>query len=107
MSSPTAGVHDDIYDGPATLTAADSCEQVRVRLTGHIDPIDGQYHWQGTIFGPLPEDFTRNRTMTVAVGERSATARIAEQTPQGTHSIAGVGAPPFAMSIVELSTQHR
>ena len=47
------GVHDDIYDGPATLTLADASAQVRVRLTGHVDPIDGQYHWQGTIFGQM------------------------------------------------------
>jgi hypothetical protein len=30
------------------------------------------------------------------VGEHNAPARITEETPQGTHSIAGVGAPPFA-----------
>jgi hypothetical protein len=98
VSSPSQGVHDDNYDGPATLTAAGSSEQVRVRLTGHIDPIDGQYHWQGTIFGDLPASLTRARTVTLAVDERSASARITEGTPQGTHSIAGVGAPPFALS---------
>jgi hypothetical protein len=95
VSSP---VHDDGYDGPATLTAGGRSEQVRVRLTGHIDPIDGQYHWQGTIFGQLPPDLTRPRTLTLAVGDSSAPARITEETPQGTHSIAGVGAPPFAIA---------
>jgi hypothetical protein len=39
----------------------------------------------------------------LAVGERSASARIVEKTPQGTHSIAGVGAPPFALADVELT----
>ena len=38
------------------------------------------------------------------MGERIASARITEETPQGTHSIAGVGAPPFALADVELST---
>jgi uncharacterized protein DUF4873 len=97
------GVHDDIYDGPATLTVAEVGRQVRVRLTGHVDPIDGQYHWQGTIFDQLPADLTRARTVTLAVGDHSASAGITEATPQGTHSIAGVGAPPFALADVELA----
>ena len=90
------GVHDDIYDGPATLTVAEVGRQVRVRLTG-------QYHWQGTIFGQLPADLTRARTVTMAAGDHSASAGITEATPQGTHSIAGVGAPPFALADVELA----
>lgn len=102
--SSAVGVHDDTYDGPATLTAADASAQVRVRLTGHVDPIDGQYHWQGTVFGQLSADLKQARTATLAVGERIASARIIEETPQGTHSIAGVGAPPFAQADVELST---
>jgi hypothetical protein len=46
---------------------------------------------------------TRARTVTLAVGDHSASARITEATPQGTHSIAGVGAPPFALADVELA----
>jgi hypothetical protein len=42
----------------------------------------------------------------LAVGERSASARITEQTPQGTHSIAGVGAPPFALAEVALEVSQ-
>lgn len=96
--------HNDIYDGAATLILADTCRQVRVRLTGHVDPIDGQYHWQGTVFDQLPAGLlAQARSVNLAVGERSASARITEQTLQGTHSIAGVGAPPFALSDVELT----
>lgn len=102
LSSPE-GVHDHIYDGPATLTVAETSAEVRVRLAGHIDPIDGQYHWQGTVFDHLPAELARTRTATLTVGERSAPARIVEETPQRTHSIAGVGAPPFASADVELA----
>jgi cation diffusion facilitator CzcD-associated flavoprotein CzcO len=102
--SSSAGLRDDSYGGPATLTLSDTCRQVRVRLTGHIDPIDGQYHWQGTIFDHLPADLlARARSVNLTVGKRSASARIIEETPQGTHSIAGVGAPPFALADVELT----
>jgi hypothetical protein len=99
------GVHDDIYDGAATLTVADACQQVRVRIAGHIDPIDGQYHWQGTLFGQFSADvLARVRTVTLTVGERSVSARIIEETSQATYSIAGVGAPPFTLADVEVAT---
>jgi cation diffusion facilitator CzcD-associated flavoprotein CzcO len=102
--SSYAGVQDDIYDGPATLTLADVDHPVRVRLTGHVDPIDGQYHWQGTVFDQLPADvLTKSRTVELAVGGQTAPARIIEATPQGTHSIAGVGTPPFALADVEFT----
>jgi cation diffusion facilitator CzcD-associated flavoprotein CzcO len=94
---------DETYDGTATLTIASACHPVRVRLTGHLDPIDGRYHWRGTVFSspsqPLPDEVLKQvRTVTLTVGERSAPARIIEQTPWGTHSIAGVGAPPYALT---------
>lgn len=96
----------EIYDGAATLTIGDASHPVRVRLTGRIDPIDGHYHWQGTVFSPLvdpvsgkPDDALKQaRAATLTVGNRSAPARIVEQTPWGTHSIAGVGAPPYPLN---------
>jgi Domain of unknown function (DUF4873) len=93
----------DIYDGAATLTIGDATHPVHVRLTGRIDPIDGHYHWQGTVFSPpsdplLDEALKQSRAATLTVGDLSAPARIVEQTPWGTHSIAGVGAPPYALN---------
>ena len=98
--SSSAPERDDTYDGAATLEVAGASHPVRVRLTGHLDPIDGRYHWRGTVFGspsrPLPDEVLRQaRTATLTVGQRSAAARIVEQTPWGTHSVAGVGAPPY------------
>ena len=73
-----------------------------MRLAGHVDPIDGQYHWQGTVFDKLSEDLVKQgRAVSLAVGDRTTPARITEQTPQGTHSIAGVGLPPFALAEIE------
>jgi cation diffusion facilitator CzcD-associated flavoprotein CzcO len=87
----------ETYDGAATLTVAGAQREVRVRLTGHLDPLDGRYHWQGTVFDELTGDALKNsRAATLTVGERSAPARIVEQTPWGTHSVAGVGTPPYA-----------
>jgi Domain of unknown function (DUF4873) len=101
-------VHDNIYNGAATLTAAGTDQQVHVRLIGHIEPIDGQYHWQGTIFDQLPDEFAKPaRAVTLTIGESSASARITEETPQGTYSIAGVGAPPFGLTEAELAVLRR
>lgn len=91
------------YDGAATLTIAGTHHRVRVRLAGHLDPNDGHYHWQGTVFAspsrPLPDELLQqSRTATLTVGKRSAPARIVEKTPWGTHSVSGIGAPPYATS---------
>jgi cation diffusion facilitator CzcD-associated flavoprotein CzcO len=102
--SSSAGVEDDTYDGPATLTIAGASRQVRVRLIGYVDPIDGRYHWQGTVFDTLPTDLLKQaRAVTLTTGERSTPARIIEETPQGTHTIAGVGPPPFLIGSVEVA----
>lgn len=102
LSSAT-GRGAQTYDGEATLTIGGTSLPVRVRLSGRLDPIDGHYHWQGTVFSspaqPLPDQVLKQaRTATLTVGERTAPARITEQTPWGTHSVAGVGAPPYALS---------
>jgi cation diffusion facilitator CzcD-associated flavoprotein CzcO len=100
-TTPAGG--KETYDGAATLTIGDASHPVRVRLAGYLDPIDGHYHWQGTMFGsasePLPDEiFKQARAATLTVGDLSARARIVEQTPWGTHLIAGVGAPPYALN---------
>jgi cation diffusion facilitator CzcD-associated flavoprotein CzcO len=101
--SSSAPEGDDTYDGAATLEIAGARHPVRVRLAGHLDPIDGRYHWQGTVFcspsRPLPDDALKQaRAATLTVGHSSAPARIVEQTPWGTHTVTGVGAPPYAPS---------
>jgi cation diffusion facilitator CzcD-associated flavoprotein CzcO len=104
----SSSTRDDVYDGPATLTSAGTSQQVRVRLAGHLNPIDGQYHWQGIILDEMVADLmTSTRTVALSVGTLSASARITEKTPQGTHSIAGVGAPPFSRTGAELAALQR
>ena len=83
---------EDLYDGPATIDGRD----VRVRLAGHLDPIDGQYHWRGTVFETLDE--LPRTAVTVAVGERTATARVTERSQQGGYAISGAGLPPFPLT---------
>jgi Domain of unknown function (DUF4873) len=91
----SADMPPEIYDGPATLTVGGDDHAVRVRLTGHLDPIDGKYHWQGTVFGATSELPAGSRPVVLTTDTQTTQARITEQTPWGSYSIAGVGAPPF------------
>ncbi len=94
----SVGVEDEVYDGPATI---DGGHVVRARLSGHLDPIDGRYHWRGMVFGDLPDDAVKAAHVSLAIGDRTAPARIGERTPWG-HSITGTGAPPFALGEIQL-----
>ena len=82
---------DDVYDGPATVNG----QTVRVRLTGHLEPIDGRYHWQGTVFDAPAE--TPSGAVTVVIDGTTVTGRCMERTQQGGYQIAGAGAPPFRL----------
>ncbi len=98
--SSRARVEGEVYDGPATVQIGDDARDVRVRLTGHLDPIDGHYHWQGTVFDAADQ---LSQRVKLTVGERTADARIAERTPWGSYSVVGVGAPPFTLDDVEVA----
>ncbi|SCX09291.1 diiron oxygenase [Mycolicibacterium fluoranthenivorans] len=82
---------EDVYDGPATVDG----HAVRVRLTGHLDPIDGRYHWQGTVFDAPAE--TPRGAVPVVIDGNTVTGRCTERTQQGGYQIAGAGAPPFRL----------
>ena len=88
----------EIYDGPAVLTHRDVDHPTRVRLTGHFDPIDGQYHWQGMFFTDLPGSNVTGSKISIRVGEHTAQGRVAERTPWGTLTVIGAaGYPPFPL----------
>ncbi|WP_448427971.1 DUF4873 domain-containing protein [Mycolicibacterium sp. XJ2546] len=88
-----------VYDGPAAIRVNNMDHAVRVRLTGHLDPIDGRYHWRGMVFGWTPDTALRlPQQVSVCIDGRTATGRLTEVTPWDTHCVAGVGAPPFAMA---------
>jgi hypothetical protein len=100
-----AGIEDEVYDGPATARAEGRDHDVRVRLTGRVEPIDGRYHWQGTVFDYALETDRLPKAVTLTIGGRAAEGRLTERTPQGGYSVVGVGVPPFARDDVELTRQ--
>ena len=85
-----------VYDGPAEIRVDDIAHSVRVRLTGHLDPIDGKYHWRGMVFELTHDTALRMpQPVSVTIGPRTAEAHLTEVTPWGRHSVAGVGMPPY------------
>lgn len=99
---------DQTYDGPAVLTHAGREYPTRVRLTGHFDPIDGQYHWQGMLYTDLPGTNVTGSKVDVRIGEHTAAGRISEETPWGTLAVVGAaGYPPFPLPDVEIAMPPR
>lgn len=97
-SAPTGD--DGVYDGSALV---DGTQAVRVRLTGHLDPLDGRYHWQGTIFGTLADVRPNPREVRLTIGDRTSVGRLTERTPWGGYSVAGTGQPPFPLDPVDVT----
>lgn len=101
-------VDDEIYDGPAVLTHNGEDYPTRVQLTGHFDPIDGQYHWQGMFFTELPGASVTGSKVSIRIGEHTAHGRVAERTPWGTLTVIGAaGYPPFPLEDVEIAMPPR
>ena len=96
----TATADDNgVFDGSAELDIAGVRCPVRVRLAGHLSPIDGQYHWQGLAYG-APDDVTAGKHAQLTIGNRSAAVRLVERVPSGQLMVSGVGAPPYELSAV-------
>ncbi|BCI52246.1 hypothetical protein NIIDNTM18_15240 [Mycolicibacterium litorale] len=86
-----------VFDGAAELDVAGVRCPVRVRLAGHLSPIDGQYHWQGLAYG-APDDLQAGKRAELRIGNRSAAVRLVERIPSGQLMVSGVGAPPYELA---------
>ncbi|MVU83711.1 DUF4873 domain-containing protein [Nocardia sp. ET3-3] len=88
------------YSGPALLDAPGAEVAVRVALTGHLDPTDGQFHWYGRISedggAELPEP-GRGQVFLTVPGGAPAPGVLQERDPWGNLRITGIGAPPFPL----------
>jgi hypothetical protein len=105
LSSLAEREDDTEYRGPGVLTSGDLTVAVEVFLNGHIEPLDGLYHWYGRVVGDgVDAAKGRNRTplfLTIGDGPE-VPAALAERDPWGHFRIAGVGTPPFPLAPVEV-----
>lgn len=96
-------IEDEVVDGKAVLSVDGDELWARVRVSGHLDPLDGRYHWAGVVFGDAIRQWKANRVTAVTVamdGGEPVVARLAEMTPTGAVRIVGVGEPPYALDVL-------
>ncbi|ADG78701.1 hypothetical protein TPAU25S_01732 [Tsukamurella paurometabola] len=92
---------EGVYAGEAVLRSGDYEATSPVRLAGHLEPLDGNYHWYGTVddleIGAALKKMPRG-SVTVAVGDGDGSpALVTDKTVWGTYRLVGVGAPPFPL----------
>jgi cation diffusion facilitator CzcD-associated flavoprotein CzcO len=91
----------DGYAGPVTVVAGDVTVRAEARLAGHVEPVDGRFHWGGRL-APSAELAGLVRAGTPAVVLRVADgppcdARLEEVDPWGGVRVAAVGSPPWTV----------
>jgi hypothetical protein len=104
MPEPASGALDETvhepgeeYVGPARVVAGDTDTSVRVQLRGHVEPIDGLFHWYGRIAADpqVGERHSSGDTVTLVTPHGQARGRLSDLDPWGRFRIAGTGRPPF------------
>ncbi len=98
---------DDGYEGPARLVVGDDTIDVEVVLGGHLEPLDGRYHWYGRVVQNDAVDAVKRggaTTGVLTIGDgASVEGRLAEHDAWGNMRITGLGAPPFEREDVEVT----
>lgn len=102
---------DDGYEGPARLHVGERTIEVEVVLGGHLEPLDGRFHWYGRVMkqDALDEAKAGGATvvgLSIADGP-TAEGRLAEHDAWGNLRITGLGAPPFELEAVEVTFDAR
>lgn len=86
-----------MYTGSASLVVGDARHAVRVNLKGTLNPFDGQYHWQGTVFDAPDHVKPAGAPVRLCVDDHDALGRLIERTVDGHLMISGTGRPPFPL----------
>ncbi|HKS44245.1 MAG TPA: DUF4873 domain-containing protein [Amycolatopsis sp.] len=89
---------EDGYRGAATLVIDGTEFAVDVDLRGHLQPIDGYYHWYGRIAvhdGLAGLLNGRGRAGELRTPEGVAQCEVADPDPWGRYRVRGTSTPPF------------
>jgi hypothetical protein len=94
------------YNGAALLLVGDRTLDVIVHLDGHLEPLDGLFHWYGRIERSDDVVAAKDERATTAdlviAGGPPATLRLAEYDPWGHVQVSGTGAPPYPLEGIEV-----
>ncbi|WP_019203015.1 DUF4873 domain-containing protein [Tsukamurella sp. 1534] len=92
---------EGVYAGAAVLRSGDYEAVSPVRLSGHLEPLDGNYHWYGTVddleVGAALKKMPRGSVTVSVAGGEDVPAKVTDKTVWGTYRLVGVGAPPFPL----------
>lgn len=92
---------EGVYAGAAVLRSGDYEATSPVRLAGHLEPLDGHFHWYGTVddleIGAALKKMPRGSVTVSVGGGEGAPAMVTDKTVWGTYRLVGVGAPPFPL----------
>lgn len=98
MSTGTAR-HEPLqsYDGPVRVTGPDAgVLTAEVSLRGHLQPIDGRFHWWCRLPADAVADAWGNGVaVRVATAHGEAEGRLSDVDPWGRYRVSGTGRPPF------------
>lgn len=94
------------YDGRATLLVGDDVLAVTVHLDGHLEPLDGLFHWYGRIdraadLVAVKDGGATTGELVIGDGEPRP-VRMAEYDAWGHVQVSGTGAPPYPLAAVEV-----
>ena len=94
------------YDGSAVLLVGELAIDVVVHLDGHLEPLDGRFHWYGRIESSAAVTAAKDAGATagrIAIGGGSpAEVRLAEHDPWGHVQVTGAGPPPYPLEAIEV-----
>lgn len=94
------------YDGRAVLRVGDRTLDVTVHLHGHLEPLDGRFHWYGRI--ERSAEMTALKATGAAAAELTVDGgppvpvRLAEHDPWGHVQVNGTGRPPYPRHTIEV-----
>jgi hypothetical protein len=80
-----------------SVSTGSTSVEVEVTLRGHVEPIDGRFHWYGRIGAEerLAAIVRAGDTVTLTTPHGSAEGRLSDVDPWGRFRISGTGRPPF------------
>ncbi len=92
---------EGVFAGEAVFRSGEYEAASPVRLAGHLEPLDGNYHWYGTVddaeVGAALKKMPRGSVTVSVGGGEAAPAMVTDKTVWGTYRLVGVGAPPFPL----------
>ncbi|TWS19952.1 DUF4873 domain-containing protein [Tsukamurella asaccharolytica] len=92
---------EGVYAGEAVFRSGDYEAVAVVRLAGHLEPLDGNYHWYGTVddgdIGAALKKLPRGSVTVSVGGGEGSPAMVTDKTVWGTYRLVGVGAPPYPL----------